>query len=1108
MAINQRQAAIISWGAGFLALLLLVVSPPSVPSDSWGLWLTIVALTAFVVNFGLTFSQGEINGAHVVGIMAYLMLATPGDSGNALWAVAIGAFLGVLLRETTRHYWRDWGMLLRNVWSPAIRTVGQLVLGLAIGGWIYQQLDGNLPLDHFETNDVLPVLGFMTTCLAVYLTLLLIYVRGRQGPMFGEVVRLNWQSLVGVLLVPVPFGILGSVVYTAISSLTFGLVSIGIGVIIVGIYGLSRTQHLYEQQVRDLSTLATISNAMRTNLNMASLLEVLYLQVASLLEVSNFAVALYDPIQERIAIPIHIRAGRRINLPSVVYEIQHPSEKVASHISKYIIDHAVKIGIVPDNLSSYAWMGAPIQTSDQTIGAIVVAADDDTHQFTPQDQQLLSTIAAQSGMALDSAQLYEKARNRVTQLRTLTRISAELSSTLNYQRVLDHIVSFARQAVGAEAAAIYAWRDDTRQVLDLLRHEGLSEAFLDDPPLPLITRRGNLEAHQQPVVIFDVHRDAHSEQLNEIMDREGKRAWVEVMLQNAEEALGVLVVYYDTPHRQSDEDIEVLQTYANQAALAIVNARLYSHIDTALSRRVGQLSLLEALGHELFSSRISLSEIGQQVLRRAAEGTGAQAGLLALKDDKDKDFILAATLGTDSTDEIVEITRHVLKTADATIIRDVQTNARFVPLNEATRAMLSVPILDDVSVIGALTLESDTPNCFGDEDMIFVMQVGAQIRIAMENARLIQRIEANRDRLQTILDSMKEGIVLVDTDGVVRLANPRVGQLLNIDPASLIGYPAENFLYLAQEFGIEAHTLHQWCMGLRSGKWEPDGSRHLYSRIQGGQQRFLDRADVAVKDQQGAVIGWLMVFVDVTEEQELKQAREDLYSMIIHDLRSPLTAVNAGLKLIDNLAASSEISTRDIMHQTTANAGRAVRKLLNLVNSLLDIAKMENGTITLELEPASLNNIVTTILEELGPLAQEMEVKLLQEIPKNLPQLDVDAEKVERILLNLVDNAIKFTPSKGKVTIRASLLDPVGSIPSLIVQVIDTGPGIPDEYKSSLFDRYAQVEGRRGRRQGTGLGLTFCRLAVEAHGGIIWIEDNPHGGSIFCFTLPLVDLVA
>jgi signal transduction histidine kinase len=140
---------------------------------------------------------------------------------------------------------------------------------------------------------------------------------------------------------------------------------------------------------------------------------------------------------------------------------------------------------------------------------------------------------------------------------------------------------------------------------------------------------------------------------------------------------------------------------------------------------------------------------------------------------------------------------------------------------------------------------------------------------------------------------------------------------------------------------------------------------------------------------------------------------------------------------------------------------------------------------------------------ELSPLAHELNVRVESRVPDDLPPLDIDPDKVERLLLNLLDNALKFSPTDSVVSITTH---PPESSGFVRIDVIDQGPGVPEEYKHTLFDRFVEVKGRVGRRRGTGLGLTFCRLVVEAHGGTIWIEDSPQGGSIFAFRLPLVQL--
>ncbi|MBI1258816.1 MAG: histidine kinase, partial [Chloroflexi bacterium] len=250
-------------------------------------------------------------------------------------------------------------------------------------------------------------------------------------------------------------------------------------------------------------------------------------------------------------------------------------------------------------------------------------------------------------------------------------------------------------------------------------------------------------------------------------------------------------------------------------------------------------------------------------------------------------------------------------------------------------------------------------------------------------------------------------------------------------------------------------------------------------------------------------LGVLLVFYDETEERKLARTREEVSQMLIHDLRSPLTAVTTSLKLLTDLTPKDS-SLRPIVETTTDGGRRAIQKLLGRVDSLLDVSKMENGFLALDAKPSELATLVDNVCVELSPLAQELGVIIKPEISAELPLLEIDADKVERMLLNLVDNALKFSPADSTVLVRAHEPGAEGAAPGFVrIDVLDSGPGVPDEYKLMLFDRYVQVRGRKGARRGTGLGLTFCRLVAETHGGQIWIDDNPMGGSIFSFTLPV-----
>ena len=225
--------------------------------------------------------------------------------------------------------------------------------------------------------------------------------------------------------------------------------------------------------------------------------------------------------------------------------------------------------------------------------------------------------------------------------------------------------------------------------------------------------------------------------------------------------------------------------------------------------------------------------------------------------------------------------------------------------------------------------------------------------------------------------------------------------------------------------------------------------------------------------------------------QEVEKLRDDMRNMIVHDLRSPLTSVLVGIGMVE--ADGALTATQREMLAIATNGGKT---LLDMINDLLDVEKMESGATILRYEQLTADALLAGAVEQLAPLAAIEGTTLVTEIAFGLPPFAGDANKLSRTLVNLVANAIKFTRG-GTVTITASL--PIRE--SISFAVTDTGGGIPAEAFGRIFEKFGQLDGQN--RVGTGLGLAFCRLAVEAHGGRIDVESTVGRGSTFSFTIPV-----
>jgi signal transduction histidine kinase len=230
--------------------------------------------------------------------------------------------------------------------------------------------------------------------------------------------------------------------------------------------------------------------------------------------------------------------------------------------------------------------------------------------------------------------------------------------------------------------------------------------------------------------------------------------------------------------------------------------------------------------------------------------------------------------------------------------------------------------------------------------------------------------------------------------------------------------------------------------------------------------------------------------------QELEKQRDDLTHMIVHDLRTPLTSVIAGIQTLSVVGDLNEDQLE--MVGISIDGGET---LLGMINDMLNVEKLEAGSMQLDYGRFSVDELVASALNQVASLADSKQVALVQQTDADLPPLRGDESKLRRTLVNLLGNAMKFTPSGGTVKIEARHCP---SRQSVLFSVSDTGEGIPSEDFDRIFEKFGQVASRSGKvSTSTGLGLTFCKLVVEAHGGRIDVESAPGQGSTFSFNIPL-----
>jgi signal transduction histidine kinase/putative methionine-R-sulfoxide reductase with GAF domain len=1106
-------ALAIFWTLTALTVIVLALNLPDgdVFSRYSGPLILFALLTAFALFFGAPLMQGELSAAHAIGVLAALALPLEARA-TTTWAIAAGGLLGAGLVVFSGDRRLPWQRPQERTPAAVALMVARVTLSYYLSATFYTSLGGTLPVQLDNVDHFVPIISFCVGYTAFYLLLFLMEVYGRAYGLW-RILRTNSAEIVTVLGLPLPLAVLGAHIYNSLSILAFAICMTGLALSMLSPYIISRAQQRLRKQVDELRSLSVMSQAIRANYEYSSLMHMVYVQVSNLLDINDFQVALLNPQTQQLEFPLVIRRGHEVSVPASPLTVNSPINRVLETQLPLIFQRdAEKEGWVrglsmPEGV--YSWLGVPLQAGGSLFGAMVVMSPSDSRIFTSDDLRLLNIVASSTSVALENSLLYEQQAARAQRLSALNTRLTQLTESLSPDAVLETIVVQGAQLGGAAAATVMLTTPGG-EGMRLARSHGVSEAFAAHAPQPMLVAGGS--GPFAPVLVPDVRNDVHPPAIQSRMAREDLAAWIELPLQVAGGLLGVLTLYYRQPQRFADEEVELLRAFATQSGQAIQNAREYHRADEALSRRVGQLLALATISHEL-TATLDTRTICGLVLEFALNATYTHVGAVMLKDEYGDLDVMAQygyPLESVSRRDLLkqQVALEVVRTGEAQRIDNAAQQQDRRSLLPGIRSQLAVPIVRRGELLGVIMLESDVVNIFGEEDVQFITQLADQAVIAIDNTQLFQRIKEARDRLQLILDNMSEPLLLIDRAGTIALANLRVDKL-GLHPDVLLGQSVESLLAyqdyrLTERLGFESpdqvRTLVK-SLG-RQADQEPY-TTYSYKLEQGDTGIYLQRNIIPVRNDHGRTIGLVLVFYDETEAHELAKAREDLARMIIHDLRSPLTAVTTSLKLMNDIIPSDS-EYKDMVETTSSTGRRAIRKLLNRVDSLLDVAKMESGQLTLDTRPTELATLMDNVTIELSPLAHELGVKVDAQLPDDMPLLDLDADKVERVLLNLLDNALKFSPEEGQVVMRAHGVGTAGAAPQFVrVDVVDKGPGVPSEYKTTLFNRFVQVRGHQGRRRGSGLGLTFCRMVVESHGGRIWVEDNPGGGSVFSFTLPV-----
>jgi two-component system phosphate regulon sensor histidine kinase PhoR len=350
-----------------------------------------------------------------------------------------------------------------------------------------------------------------------------------------------------------------------------------------------------------------------------------------------------------------------------------------------------------------------------------------------------------------------------------------------------------------------------------------------------------------------------------------------------------------------------------------------------------------------------------------------------------------------------------------------------------------------------------------------------EMSMSLENTMATTMDE--RSKLATVLSSITDGVVMIDSEGSIALVNPAAERLFDFKEAKVIGQPLIEAVH-----DYEVDDMVKKCLKT---------AHEQTTQLDSATGRFL--RVIAVPLTTGKLTGALVLFQDLTEMRNLQTMRQEFVGNISHELRTPLAAIKAIVETLQGGAINDKEAAMDFLNRLDVE----VDGMTQMLAELTELSRIETGRIKPKLEPVNLNLLIEEVIARLSPQAERQQVSLLTELSSDLPPVPADRDRIQQVILNIVHNAIKFTPPGGKATVYAK-----PQKDTVTVSVADTGMGISKEDLPHIFERFFKADKSRSD-SGTGLGLAIAKHIVQAHGGSIWVQSEEGKGSTFSFSLPL-----
>ena len=408
-------------------------------------------------------------------------------------------------------------------------------------------------------------------------------------------------------------------------------------------------------------------------------------------------------------------------------------------------------------------------------------------------------------------------------------------------------------------------------------------------------------------------------------------------------------------------------------------------------------------------------------------------------------------------------------------------------LPEGMQSAILLPLRHAGRVIGTINFYTPTPHAYRLDDVRIAYALAVQAGVILHNARLFDEVSQARNELHTILESIRDAVLVITLNGTVLLTNRSLRQMLKLGNAAHTGQHATALIHHMRN--QPQRLMNANLLRCFRQQWRDATG----GQIQLNDGRVIEWA-IAPLHEQGSTVGYVCTARDISERIELEQFRDTMIGMLVHDLRTPLTSLMLSLDLlVMDIANTPGADALEIAHYSRASATR----LMTLITTILDVRKLQAGKMELTTSLVLIAQLFKQATTVVQATLERNSQQVAYEIDASLTLVAADSSLLLRVIENLLGNALKFSPNGSTITLGAHCT----TSDMLEISVTDCGPGIPDAQREHIFALFGQVRGNQPQ-QGTGMGLTFCKLVIEAHGGTIGVRKRPGGGSVFWCTLP------